>query len=180
MSAPSPIEHHPLVSVRPRFVAQLVDTAVVVLLTACLALVLTGKGLEEPGRPAVWTGMFVIWLLYFTICEWRGGQTIGKKLRGIEVRSLDGGGQPSLRQAFIRTVLRLVDGLALYLVGAVAVWTSDQRQRLGDRVAGTVVVRSRPDAPTLYHDGTHARDQEEPDAFVPEVEAELARPPQSH
>ena len=162
-------------SVWPRFVAQLVDTAAVVLLTSCLALVFTGKGLEDPGRPAVWVGLFVIWLCYFTICEWRGGQTLGKKLRGIEVRSLDGG-EPSLRQAFMRTVLRLVDGLALYLIGAVAVWTSERRQRLGDRVAGTVVVRSRPDAPTLYHDGTHARDQEEADAFVPEVEAEIGRP----
>jgi uncharacterized RDD family membrane protein YckC len=42
-------------------------------------------------------------------------------------------------------VLRIVDALPVaYLVGAIFVWTSDKRQRLGDRVAHTVVVPRAP------------------------------------
>jgi RDD family len=45
-----------------------------------------------------------------------------------------------LGAAFLRNVLRLVDGLFFYLVAAVSVWASPTRQRLGDRAAHTYVV----------------------------------------
>ena len=38
-------------------------------------------------------------------------------------------------------MLRMVDGLFVYLVGAILVMTSPTKQRLGYRVTGTVVVR---------------------------------------
>jgi uncharacterized RDD family membrane protein YckC len=47
-----------------------------------------------------------------------------------------------MQAALIRNILRIVDGLFVYLVGAILVWKSDKRQRLGDRVAHTVVVRA--------------------------------------
>jgi len=40
-----------------------------------------------------------------------------------------------------RNVMRIIDGLFVYLLGAIAVWASDRNQRFGDRVAGTLVVR---------------------------------------
>lgn len=166
--------HHSPVSVWPRFKAQVVDTFVVLLAASVLALVVTGRGMEDPGRAGVWLTVIVVGLLYFTLCEWRGGQTLGKKLAGIEVRSQAGGGA-SLPQAFVRTAFRLIDGLGCYVVGAAFVWTSAERQRLGDRVAGTLVVRSRPDAPDLRSDGTHRHDQEEA-GYTPEVDAEINRP----
>jgi uncharacterized RDD family membrane protein YckC len=43
-------------------------------------------------------------------------------------------------EAAVRTVLRIIDGLFDYLIGAIFIWTSDQNQRLGDRAAHTVVV----------------------------------------
>jgi uncharacterized RDD family membrane protein YckC len=43
-------------------------------------------------------------------------------------------------EAAVRTVLRIIDGLFDYLLGAIFIWTSDQNQRLGDRAAHTVVV----------------------------------------
>jgi hypothetical protein len=45
-----------------------------------------------------------------------------------------------LGAAALRNLLRIVDGLFLYLVAAIAVWASPTRQRLGDRAAGTYVV----------------------------------------
>lgn len=43
--------------------------------------------------------------------------------------------------AVIRNVLRVVDGLFFYLVGALFALTSPRGQRLGDRAAHTLVVR---------------------------------------
>lgn len=43
--------------------------------------------------------------------------------------------------AIIRTLLRIIDGIAVYLVGAIFVWTSPRKQRLGDRVAKTLVIK---------------------------------------
>jgi uncharacterized RDD family membrane protein YckC len=45
-------------------------------------------------------------------------------------------------------VLRIVDGIVFYLVAAIAVWTSDRKQRIGDRVAGTIVIRARTTSET--------------------------------
>lgn len=87
----------------------------------------------------------VLWLAlgigYHTILEWRYGKTVGKYLVSIRVTNKDGS-LPSLRSSLIRNVARLVDWLpALYLVGIVAIGVSDEQRRLGDRLAGTAVVR---------------------------------------
>jgi membrane protease YdiL (CAAX protease family)/uncharacterized RDD family membrane protein YckC len=79
--------------------------------------------------------------LYFQFCEKRWGQTIGKNATGIRVLSLDGS-ELTWNQTAWRNLLRLVD-LPLAMVGAdyLIVRGSPRRQRLGDRVAGTIVVR---------------------------------------
>jgi membrane protease YdiL (CAAX protease family)/uncharacterized RDD family membrane protein YckC len=81
-----------------------------------------------------------LWFNYFAFCEWRWGQTIGKNATGIEVRSLDRG-ELSFGRASIRNLLRLVD---LFVIGEVMIATTPRRQRLGDRAAGTVVLRRVP------------------------------------
>ena len=42
--------------------------------------------------------------------------------------------------SIIRNLLRIIDGLFVYLVGAILIWTSPMKQRLGDLLAGTVVI----------------------------------------
>ncbi|RJX33373.1 MAG: zinc-ribbon domain-containing protein [Desulfarculus sp.] len=103
------------------------------------------EGWELKGGPAILvvSVSFIFAMAYFILLEafWNG-QTLGKKLTGIRVVQTDG--QPiTLAQAVIRNVLRVVDGLVFYLVGAILVWRSPLRQRLGDRVADTVVVKKR-------------------------------------
>ncbi|RXK51103.1 RDD family protein [Halorientalis pallida] len=79
---------------------------------------------------------------YHTLAEWRYGKTLGKYLVSIRVVA-DDGTVPSLGAVLGRNVLRLVDWLPLfYLVGIGAVVVSDGQRRLGDRMAGTAVVRS--------------------------------------
>jgi uncharacterized protein len=81
------------------------------------------------------------WFNYFAFSEWRWGQTIGKNATGIEVRSLDGSDRLGFGQASIRNLLRLVD---FFIVGEVMIAATDRKQRLGDKLAKTVVVRRQP------------------------------------
>lgn len=79
-------------------------------------------------------------LSYFYICEAACGQTFGKRRRGLRVRAA-GGGQAGCNGISARTVLRLLDGLLFYAVGAlVAVCSGRRRRRIGDWAGGTVVV----------------------------------------
>jgi len=49
------------------------------------------------------------------------------------------GKRPNIAQAVARNLLRLIDGIVLYLVGAIFMLMTRERQRLGDLVARTVV-----------------------------------------
>jgi uncharacterized RDD family membrane protein YckC len=70
------------------------------------------------------------------------GQTLGKRAFGIKV--VKSTGEPcDVTSSAVRNVLRIVDGFLLYLVGFVAMTTNDTRQRVGDRLADTVVVESQ-------------------------------------
>jgi uncharacterized RDD family membrane protein YckC len=88
-------------------------------------------------------GFLVVMFLYFVLLEGIEGATAGKALVGIRVvRS--GGGKPGLGKSFLRNILRVVDSLpAFNILGAVLIQTSTERTRLGDRIAGTRVIRTR-------------------------------------
>lgn len=89
-------------------------------------------------------GLFLITALslgYFFVCESLWEQTVGKRAMGLRVRSASGA-PAGLNAISARTVLRLIDGLGLYLVGyLVALLTGPRRRRIGDWAGSTVVVR---------------------------------------
>jgi uncharacterized RDD family membrane protein YckC len=76
--------------------------------------------------------------LYLWILEGWFGATLGKVIVGIRVARITTRG--ALSASAIRNALRIVDGIGFYLVGAVVAGCSRLRQRLGDILAGTVVV----------------------------------------
>jgi uncharacterized RDD family membrane protein YckC len=82
---------------------------------------------------------------YFALFEaiWNG-QTPGK--RAMHLRVISDSGRPiTVYDALARNLLRLVDSLpALYAVGIITMFFSRQSKRLGDFVAGTVVVHEQP------------------------------------
>jgi uncharacterized RDD family membrane protein YckC len=134
-----------------RFVAQLIDAAPLLAFYLAVGRVVAGivggvteAGFELKGSPAFLViGLTTaFWIFYMAALEagWNG-QSLGKKLVGIRVVREDGS-PIGWSAALLRNVLRLVDGFACYLVAAVLVWRSPRRQRLGDRVAGTVVIRT--------------------------------------
>lgn len=88
---------------------------------------------------------FAAWYGYFTLFEGlRGGQTPGKRRLGLRVVA-DTGQPAGIGAAAIRNLLRPADFLPPpYLLGALLVGLHPRAKRLGDMVAGTVVVRDRP------------------------------------
>lgn len=97
---------------------------------------------------------FVVAMGYHFLIEglW-DGYTVGKRVFGIRVLKEDGT-TPDIGAAVIRNLLEIVDGFFYYAVGLFFMASSDMRQRLGDRIAGTVVVResSIPDGVTASQD----------------------------
>lgn len=88
--------------------------------------------------------VFVIQWGYSTLFEWLwGGQTIGKRLVGLRAIS-ENGVRMSFVQAVIRNVVRIVDLMpGVYLVGGASALLDPHGRRLGDMLAGTIVIRER-------------------------------------
>ena len=132
------------VGVGLRAVATIIDTALLFVIGYFIAVFTGGTvegGFHLMGGPAfLW---LLVALVYYIVLEAGFGTTLGKRLIGLSVVRLEGGSPIDWQASIVRNVLRLVDGFLFYLVGAIAVWTSDKKQRIGDRVAGTVVVRTR-------------------------------------
>jgi uncharacterized RDD family membrane protein YckC len=89
------------------------------------------------------------WALYYYFALESGdGQTLGKKLMKLRVVRADG--RPAgMNEVAVRTVLRVVDGIGLYIVGLIVMLaTGQRRQRLGDMAAGTIIVDASAPATT--------------------------------
>lgn len=137
----------PLGGVAPRLYAMLFDSAIVLGLVNGLGWLVYAIFAKAPGFGAMFITLseFAIGFAYGAILEglWNG-QTIGKRL--FHLRVIDQTGLPlRMEQAWVRNLMRVVDALPFaYLVGGIAVLSSPLRQRFGDRVAGTLVVRETP------------------------------------
>ncbi len=142
-----------------RMAAAMIDYLVilVVMLGAVAAMVAAGviavdlrrlassELLSELGALAVALLLFTftfINIAYFVGCEWfLSGQSIGKRALGLRVVR-DGGYALTFGASFLRNVSRMIDMLpGPYFVGLFSVMLSRDRKRLGDLIAGTIVVR---------------------------------------
>ncbi len=95
------------------------------------------------GTPLFVLGGFALAWGYFMLFEaLGGGRTPGKRAVGLRVVHT-GGESLSLKGSALRNLLRVVDmqPLPTGLVGAVSILATRRAQRLGDVVAGTIVVR---------------------------------------
>jgi len=135
-----------LAGLMSRFLAWLIDTVVSVMLAWVILIVLSMSMFAFPGFASAMG--FVVWFLidwgYMILLEsvW-SGQTIGKRAMGLRVIQ-ESGVRVGFYQSLLRNLARPVDRLPLfYLVGGVAALFSQSQQRLGDMLAGTVVVRER-------------------------------------
>jgi uncharacterized RDD family membrane protein YckC len=147
-----------------RMVAQLLDLilcyGVCILVAVFVILVAAGAGaVSGAAESTANAGIGVVLLLvfaaqwiYFVAWEALKGTTPGKMALGLRVVTTEG--RPiGFVEAALRNLLRAADALpSIYVVGGVAMALSPSFQRLGDLVAGTLVVipdRTRVAAPIV-------------------------------
>jgi uncharacterized RDD family membrane protein YckC len=124
-----------------RFVSLLIDSIILGIIDVVLGSILGVFSGSPDNAWWWWILSFMIMLAYFTYLEGTRGQSIGKMVTKIKVVREDGG-KIDMNQAFTRNILRIIDGLFAYLVGAILIWRSKNKQRLGDSIGKTVVVKA--------------------------------------
>ena len=157
--------HFALASIGNRFLACAFDhllQSLAIVAIVLLAVFLTGSGVGEAtewfaeapkwAQAILIVAVFLVWSGYFVLFEWAwSGQTPGK--RWLKLRVIREDGRPvTFWEATARNLLRIFDAepFPFYSLGLVAVFLSRRDQRVGDMVAGTVVVREREaQAPTF-------------------------------
>ncbi len=84
----------------------------------------------------------VIWGYYVLFEGLWDGQTPGKRMMQLRVVS-DGGFSVSFGASAVRNIIRALDAMPipLYVVGIVTALLNSSRKRLGDMVAGTIVIK---------------------------------------
>jgi uncharacterized RDD family membrane protein YckC len=137
------------VGVGPRAVAFMIDVALFTLIIITVWAIAGGVNptaedklsITDPNTGATLL-INVASLVYFGGLERAWGSTVGKRLVGLHVAMLDGSPLTG-RAVLMRTLGRFIDMLLLTpIVGAIAVWSSPNNQRVGDRWGGTVVLRT--------------------------------------
>lgn len=153
-----------------RFVAVLFDYFVVsaaVILLFAAGLVAVTVFAPQMGDVAVfWALVLAVMILvpaffslaYFVYYEWRrNGQTPGASLMNIRV-VMDHGFSLTLSAIIVRTLFRIIDQTPFLWIVPVL---SEKWQRVGDMVAGTLVVREEETAQDALRTRLMARDPEE-------------------
>jgi len=158
----------PIAGIGSRFLALLTDSFIqgvaLFVMIFVFALIFSsakklpgGTAPSDAGAKWVIAGIFLFYFLlywgYFSLFEafWNG-QTPGKRLLKIRVIK-DSGRQITLFEALARNLIRVVDALpSFYLIGVITMLCNREQKRLGDLVAGTIVVHERSDEqPLMSH-----------------------------
>jgi len=133
-----------------RFVSAIVDILIqgAILIAVAIILGIAGHAGLGGGGLAVLLWAIISFLvvstydIFFEVLN--SGRTPGKRLNGLRVVRVEGHPVGFLTSA-IRNILRVIDFLpSAYLLGAAVILATRKNQRIGDVVAGTLVVRERP------------------------------------
>lgn len=148
--------HFALASIGNRFLACAIDHAlqaltIILMVIAFAALASYSRLGNQLSNAPNWVYALLIVILflnvsgYFAFFEWLwSGQTPGK--RWLKLRVIREDGRPvTFWEAAVRNLLRSLDMMPapFYSIGLISVFSSSRDQRVGDFVAGTVVVRER-------------------------------------
>ena len=148
--------HFALASIGNRFLACAIDHAlqvltIILMVIAFLTLANYSSLSDQISSAPRWVYAVLIVIVflivsgYFAFFEWLwNGQTPGK--RWMKLRVIREDGRPvTFWEASVRNLLRSFDMMPapFYSIGLISVFSSSRDQRVGDLVAGTVVVRER-------------------------------------
>ena len=155
--------------IHDRLVAFLIDLAIVggllSVVRSSFQIELTAKPGEDQTRTLALLAWCTLALLgYLTICEAVFGRTPGKRLLGLEIKTIDGK-EPSLAARLYRNLFRVeliffatviqipplgdqrIGAIPIPLIALAIMLATPRAQRPGDLVAGTVVQRARDPRP---------------------------------
>jgi uncharacterized RDD family membrane protein YckC len=147
LSRPSPLQTHRAASLGDRLIAAMLDSMVVLAAFAVIGAwsfrkwgMVNGTDFHLTSASLLIAGTLsaAVLFLYLWLLEACFGATLGKIIVGIRVVRTTA--RNPLAASAIRNVFRIVDGIGFYLVGAMVAGCSQLRQRLGDILAGTMVV----------------------------------------
>src|SRR5688572_11238850 len=130
-----------------RAVASFIDVVALLIYMAVMGMLLQNNYFDPESvdiSVALWNLLvYIPWVLYSPLVEYfTNGRSLGKWILGIRVVTVNGE-TAGLREYFTRWVFRVVDiwlgafGFLALLVSG----TSERNQRLGDLMAGTVVIK---------------------------------------
>lgn len=131
-----------------RIVARIIDYAIF-LLIFILTLIVSSLTRSDTASNVSTVVIYIVYgslyVFYDLVCEvFFNGQSIGKKIMKIKVISLNGA-RPTIGQYLLRWLFRLVDfALTLDMCGLITAAVTENNQRVGDIVAGTTLIRTKP------------------------------------
>lgn len=121
----------------------------VILLATVVGGPVSPESITRRGASTAWAAAVVVFMQfailwgYYLLCEGLfDGRTLGKRVLGLRAVR-DGGYSVGFAASAVRNLMRIVDlqPVFTYLVGIVGISISKSGKRLGDVVAGTIVVR---------------------------------------
>ena len=131
-------------SVGDRILGYIIDLLILAAYIIILLVILNLTNVMDNNGWVVFI-FFLPVIFYSLLCETLlDGQSVGKKVMRIKVLSLSGE-QASFGQYLLRWLFRIVDfSIFSGLVAVITVAATDKKQRVGDLVAGTIVIKTTP------------------------------------
>ena len=135
-----------------KLVAFLIDMALMMILSGVFLVIMIFVTLTVPSadifRPELISGTWliitsIIIFIYLVLME-KNGKTIGKLAMGLKVVGEDTQKSISYRQSILRNLFLVADMIPFILpglLGLIVSVKSDKKQRIGDMVAGTIVIK---------------------------------------
>lgn len=146
-----------LASTIQRIAASMIDVVTFIIYFVIMSMILGLSNMFADYGSELFVKLLLIkipWIFYNPAIEYfTHGQSLGKYVMGIRVVTINGE-RPGLREVFTRWIFKgdflwiSADILILLwcgfgVIGAVFSGTSERRQRLGDTMAGTIVIRNK-------------------------------------
>jgi uncharacterized RDD family membrane protein YckC len=130
-----------------RLVAYIIDTVILAIISGIIVFVALAALIASGGAFFFFGGYFVMLgvlgllsILYFILLDVYWGATIGKRVLGLQVQTIEGGKVP-IGKSFIRNISKFF-GLFLLLDWLIGIATvGNKQQKFTDRIAGTKVVQ---------------------------------------
>jgi len=114
-------------------------------LLACVVSLLAVAALDSDNPFIAGPTLCLAYLGYFFLFESALSTTPGKFIHGLVVRKLDGT-KCGIREHAIRTLVRMFEANPLLFGGlpaGIAIFASERKQRIGDSLAGTIVISKK-------------------------------------